>query len=489
MCRAAPVGLAERAPPTRVSAAAPLLQTHWEQCWECCGGGRCAAGLGRSCRRCRPAAAAAWAPRLRALWPGAPHSLRSGHSEGRRQHSLLRHTRFAPRSLVLPWHGCSPSNGAPVPLPATARRSWAAGAPRACPPAATAATASTAQRWHGCDGRAGRLGAGCGASAPAPTSPAWARGRGSRRHPPGAAGQGRTSPAPWHACPAPARWQRWCRMPWQTACGTMHCWQRCRLLAACSSSQMHSSRRSGGGGGACEGAAPATSMLGHAGPSLQPAAAASAAAAGTMTPAAAARPAAAGAAAVAAAVPPPSKQPLPRHGSPAGRPLPRCTRWLLSCRRRTTMPHSPAAAAAPTLCARWSLRSTAGCWPRQACPSRCVGAPLVGACTDGRAGGCDRELLMRSANAWACGLRCLVAEDPRPPLASPPLPLPAPQVRVYSLASRLQHPGDEAYLRPLRCHRMPSKLSCLAWNPDAPGTVTGGRGALGRLEQLGTHPC
>ncbi len=48
-----------------------------------------------------------------------------------------------------------------------------------------------------------------------------------------------------------------------------------------------------------------------------------------------------------------------------------------------------------------------------------------------------------------------------------------PQVRVYSLASRLQHPGDESYLRPLRCHRMPSKLSCLAWNPDAPGTVTG----------------
>ncbi|KAI7846252.1 hypothetical protein COHA_000232 [Chlorella ohadii] len=46
------------------------------------------------------------------------------------------------------------------------------------------------------------------------------------------------------------------------------------------------------------------------------------------------------------------------------------------------------------------------------------------------------------------------------------------QVRVYSLASRLQHPGDESYLRPLRCHRMPSKLSCLAWNPDAPGTVT-----------------
>lgn len=45
---------------------------------------------------------------------------------------------------------------------------------------------------------------------------------------------------------------------------------------------------------------------------------------------------------------------------------------------------------------------------------------------------------------------------------------------MYSLASRLQHPDDETYLRPLRCHRMPSKLSCLAWNPDAPGTVTGG---------------
>jgi WD40 repeat protein len=46
------------------------------------------------------------------------------------------------------------------------------------------------------------------------------------------------------------------------------------------------------------------------------------------------------------------------------------------------------------------------------------------------------------------------------------------QVRVYSLASRLQHPDDDSYLQPLRCHRMPSKLSCLAWNPDAPGTVT-----------------
>ena len=51
----------------------------------------------------------------------------------------------------------------------------------------------------------------------------------------------------------------------------------------------------------------------------------------------------------------------------------------------------------------------------------------------------------------------------------------AAQVRVYSLASCLQHPGDPAYTQPIRCHRMASKLSSLAWNPDAPGAVTGER--------------
>lgn len=55
------------------------------------------------------------------------------------------------------------------------------------------------------------------------------------------------------------------------------------------------------------------------------------------------------------------------------------------------------------------------------------------------------------------------------------------QVRVYSLASCLRGgmsegyaPGVPATQGPLRVHRMASKLSSLAWNPDHPGVVTVG---------------
>lgn len=47
------------------------------------------------------------------------------------------------------------------------------------------------------------------------------------------------------------------------------------------------------------------------------------------------------------------------------------------------------------------------------------------------------------------------------------------QVRVYSLSSYLESPGQQHWQLPIRVHRMPSKLSSLAWNPDQPGVVTG----------------
>ena len=68
------------------------------------------------------------------------------------------------------------------------------------------------------------------------------------------------------------------------------------------------------------------------------------------------------------------------------------------------------------------------------------------------------------------------------------------QVRVYSLASCLQHPEEAVYRQPIRCHRMPSKLSSLAWNPDAPGAVTGahyaccGIGNCGGTCNRASHP-
>ncbi|KAL4428271.1 hypothetical protein ABPG75_002360 [Micractinium tetrahymenae] len=63
------------------------------------------------------------------------------------------------------------------------------------------------------------------------------------------------------------------------------------------------------------------------------------------------------------------------------------------------------------------------------------------------------------------------------------------QVRVYSLASRLQQPESEDYLQPLRCHRMYSKLSSLAWNPDAPGAVTVGDydGVVAQMDMESGH--
>ncbi len=46
-----------------------------------------------------------------------------------------------------------------------------------------------------------------------------------------------------------------------------------------------------------------------------------------------------------------------------------------------------------------------------------------------------------------------------------------PQIRLYSLASALGGDGPAA---PLSAHRMPAKLSSLAWCPDASGVVTVG---------------
>lgn len=113
-------------------------------------------------------------------------------------------------------------------LPPPCSRCWVVGAPRACPPAATQATAFTAQRWRGCGSRADLQSAGCARSAPAaaPTWRGW--GRASGRQPP-AAGQQR-SPAPWHECPAPPHWRLWCQMLWRTASGTMPCSPRCPQL-------------------------------------------------------------------------------------------------------------------------------------------------------------------------------------------------------------------------------------------------------------------
>ncbi|GAB4814310.1 hypothetical protein N2152v2_001356 [Parachlorella kessleri] len=50
----------------------------------------------------------------------------------------------------------------------------------------------------------------------------------------------------------------------------------------------------------------------------------------------------------------------------------------------------------------------------------------------------------------------------------------AKQIRVYSLASALEDPEQPRWQLPIRLHRMPSKLSSLAWNPDQPGVVTVG---------------
>mgnify|MGYP007061313961 CR=1 FL=1 len=55
------------------------------------------------------------------------------------------------------------------------------------------------------------------------------------------------------------------------------------------------------------------------------------------------------------------------------------------------------------------------------------------------------------------------------------------QIRVYSLASALEDPDQPRWQLPIRLHRMPSKLSSLAWNPDQPGVVTGARGQAGWL--------
>lgn len=50
----------------------------------------------------------------------------------------------------------------------------------------------------------------------------------------------------------------------------------------------------------------------------------------------------------------------------------------------------------------------------------------------------------------------------------------AKQVRVFSLSSYLECPDNPRWQQPIRVHRMPSKLSSLAWNPDQPGVVTVG---------------
>ncbi len=53
-------------------------------------------------------------------------------------------------------------------------------------------------------------------------------------------------------------------------------------------------------------------------------------------------------------------------------------------------------------------------------------------------------------------------------MSSHPVP---PQIRLYSLASGL---GSDSPAAPASAHRMPAKLSSLAWCPDAPGVVTVG---------------
>eukprot|EP00887_Chlorella_sp_A99_P004975 scaffold4.g4975.t1 len=48
------------------------------------------------------------------------------------------------------------------------------------------------------------------------------------------------------------------------------------------------------------------------------------------------------------------------------------------------------------------------------------------------------------------------------------------QVRVFSLAAALKEPSDQRWQRPLREHRLPAKLSSLAWEDHVQGVVTVG---------------